>query len=469
MAIKSKEQSVEIFEKTPVKRAVLLQILPSVLAQMIALIYNFADTYFVGLLNAPAQTAGVSVVYAPYMSLGIVANLFGVGGAAALAASLGKEDSDGAKKISSITVWFGAAASILYAVVFFLLRQPVLTLAGATEETYAVASEYAFWALIVGGPVAIINQIFAQLIRAEGRGFLASFGLSFGGVLNIILDPFFVLPRFLNYGAVGAGMATALSNGAALLFYLGYLVVKRKDTYVVPSLVYLRYTKKYIGRILKVGLPSCLQIVLTVFATGAHIKFVSRYSTEAVAAFGICKRLDQLPTYFAIGVSNGLLPLLAYNYARRNEPRRRSAFRFGVGISCSFAVLCLVLYEIFPRVLVGCFISDATTLDYGAAFLKRMVVAMPFMAAGYPMIVQFQAMGKVKEALIGSIMRKGALDLPLLFLLDYLSPLYGITWVQPIVDVAALTVSTVLYLLVCRREKALSLSYPDSSEITPKS
>ena len=281
-------------------------------------------------------------------------------------------------------------------------------------------------------------------------------------VLNIILDPFFVLPRFLNYGAIGAGIATAISNGIALLFYIGYLVVKRKDTFVTPHPAYLRYTKVYIGRILKVGLPSCLQIVLTVFATGAHIKFVSRYTTEAVAAFGICKKLDQLPTYFAIGVANGLLPLLSYNYARKNEPRRRAAFRFGAAIAGTFAILCLVFYEIFPHALVGVFISDETTVAFGAAFLRRMVVAMPFMAVGYPMIVQFQAMGKVKEALVGSIMRKGALDLPLLFLLDYLAPLYGITWVQPIVDVAALTVCTVMYLVLCQKEK--SLLSPEAAE-----
>ncbi|MBR1747383.1 MAG: MATE family efflux transporter [Clostridia bacterium] len=451
--MRSKERSEELFERTPVRRAVLLQILPSVLAQMIALVYNFADTYFVGLLNSPVQTAGVSVVYSPYMSIGIVSNLFGVGGAAALASALGKQDFDGAKRVSSVSVWFGAAGSVLYALVFYALLQPVMFLSGATDETYAVASGYALWALVIGGPINILSQIFANLIRAEGRPFWASFGLSMGGILNIILDPFFVLPQYLDFGAVGAGMATAVSNVAALGFYLGFVLIKRKDTYVLPRPSYLKYTKLYLGRILKVGLPSSLQVALTVVAVSAHVKFVSRYSTEAVAAFGVCKRLDQLPTYFAIGVSNGLLPLLSYNYARHNEDRRRRAFRFGAAIAAGFAFLCLVFYEIFPHALVSFFIADEKTVSYGAQFLRRMVVAMPFMAIGYPMIVQFQAMGKVKEALVGSVLRKGALDIPLLFLLDHISPLYGITWVQPIVDVTAVAVSTILYLLVCKKEK----------------
>lgn len=459
-----REKSVELFERTPVKRAVLLQILPSVLAQMIALLYNFADTYFVGLLNDPAQTAGVSVLYAPYLSLGIVANLFGVGGAAALSAALGERNHDGAKRISAVSIYFGALCSLLYAVTFYLLRQPVLNLCGATEETYAVASGYALWALIVGGPIAIVSQIFANLIRAEGRPFLASFGISMGGILNIFLDPFFVLPRFLGYGAVGAGMATALSNGVALLFYLSYVVVRRKNTFVLPNPVFLRETKRYIGRILRVGLPSSLQVALTVVAVGSHVKFVSKYSTEAVAAFGICKRLDQLPTYFALGVSTGLLPMLSYNYARKNEERRRSAFRFGALLAGGFAILCLVFYEIFPKELVGLFIADETTVAFGGSFLRRMVVAMPFMSVGYLMIVQFQAMGKVKQALVGSVLRKGAMDLPLLFLLDCLYPLYGVTWVQPVVDCIALAVSLTMYYFVCKKEKTRSDPPPELKE-----
>ena len=114
-------------------------------------------------------------------------------------------------------------------------------------------------------------------------------------------------------------------------------------------------------------------------------------------------------------------------------------------ISLSFSLLCLVCYELFAPQLSALFIEDATTISYSAGFLRRMVTAMPMMSLCYPMIIQFQAMGKVKESLITSVLRKGVLDIPLLFLMDRLMPLYGCMWVQPIVDSISLIVAGTLY------------------------
>lgn len=193
-------------------------------------------------------------------------------------------------------------------------------------------------------------------------------------------------------------------------------------------------TPKYIGDILKIGFPSFIQYLLTVVAVGALMKFMSAYDTNAVAALGIVKKLDMLPLYFSIGVSNGILPLLAYNYASGNHERRSRVFRLGCGISVAFSLLCVVVYELLAPTLIGLFIESDATIAYGAAFLRIMVLAMPMMATCYPMIIQFQAMGQVKEFLICSVLRKGVLDIPLLFLLNGLIPMYGCTMVQPIVD-----------------------------------
>ena len=185
-------------------------------------------------------------------------------------------------------------------------------------------------------------------------------------------------------------------------------------------------------------------------ATAAQAGFVSQYPTEAVAALGIVKKLDQLPLYFSIGVSNGLLPLLAYNHAAGNHQRRTQAFRMGSLMSFGFAVLCLVCYEAFATPLVSLFIADAATVRYGAVFLRCMVTAMPMMALCYPLIIQFQAMGRARESLICSILRKGVLDIPLLYLMDALFPLYGCMWVQPIVDAISLAAALWFYRAIQR-------------------
>ena len=442
-----------LFEKMPIRRAILKQIIPSIAGQMIILIYNLTDTYFVGLLNDPRQTAAVTVVASSFVLLTAVSSLFAVGGATLMARSLGQKDEEKAKQISAVSFWGGLFISVVLSLIFLIFSSPILHLCGATEETYKLAFGYAKWVIIIGSAGSILNILLANLIRAEGNSLIAALGVSLGGLCNIILDPFFVLPQFLGQGAVGAGAATAISNMIATLFLIAYIISKRKSTVVSLSLKRLRYALRHIKGIIAIGIPSVVQHALTVVSVSATLKFVSGYETEAVAGLGIVRKLDLLPLYFAIGVANGMLPLLAYNFASGNSKRRHEAFLFGCAISLGFAIFCLVCYEAFAPFLTGLFIDDALTISYSSAFLRIMVVAMPMMSICYPMIVQFQAMGRVREALVCSILRKGVIDIPLLFVLNRIIPLYGCMMVQPIVDTVSLIVAICFYRKILLEDK----------------
>jgi len=454
-----------LFEQMPVKQAVLKQILPSIASQMVVLLYNLADTYFVGMLNDPRQTAAVTVVSFAFTLMTAIANLFGVGGASRIAQSLGKHDPVAAKQISSIAIWFGLAVSVLFSMLFRVLASPVLRICGATEDTYRIAFDYAKWVIIVGGPGTILNVLLSNLVRAEGNALVASVGVSLGGVLNIILDPFFILPQFLNMEAGGAGLATAVSNYAGTIFLFCCIFSKRRTSVLRMDLKHLRRTGTHIGSIMKIGIPSAVQYALTVVAVVALMKFTSGYSTEALAALGIVRKLDLLPLYFAIGTANGMLPLLSYNFASGDRHRRRKVFSFGAKVSLGFSVLCLLCYELFAPALIGLFINDPATIAYGSRFLRIMVVAMPMMSVCYPMIIQFQSMGRVKESLICSIIRKGVIDIPILFLMNMLIPLYGCVMVQPIVDFIAMIVALYFYKKISDEEN-LKLSDAEHQQTT---
>ena len=417
-----------LFETMPVRQAVCRQIVPAIASQMIALIYNLADTYFVGMLNQPHQTAAITVVYSSFVMLTALSNLFGVGGASALSRALGIKKREDARRIASLSFWGGLISSILFSLLFLVFARPVLTLCGATPEVYDVAFGYALWAVVIGGPATILNTLLANLIRAEGSAAAASIGVSMGGILNMILDPFFVLPGFLGMGAVGAGIATALSNLAATLYFLCFIGIRRGKTAVSLNPSELRYAGRYLRTVFSSGMPSAVQYALTVVAIAAQSRFVSRYGTEAMAALGIVKKLDQLPLY-----SSG------------NQSRRREIFRLGCTVSLAFSLLCLIAYESFAPQLSSLFISDPATIRYSAGFLRRMVTAMPMMSVCYPMIIQFQAMERIKESMICSVLRKGVLDIPLLFLMNAVFGLYGCMWVQPIVDSISLIAAGVFF------------------------
>lgn len=434
-----------IFEELPVRQAVCKQVIPAIASQMIALLYSLADTYFVGMLNIPAQTAAITIVYSCFIMLTALSNLFGIGGASVIARRLGKKDTQAAQEISALCFWCSTAVGICFSLLFLLFARPVLSLCGANKSTFPFAYAYAKWVIVYGGIFSILNTLLANLIRAEGNAAQASFGLSLGGILNTVLDPLFILPQFLGFGVVGAGIATALSNFISVLYFLFTLCRQKQNTLLSLHPRHLIKAPLYLKEVLQIGFPSALQYGLTVVAVAAQTRFVSQYPTEAIAALGIIKKLDQLPLYFSIGTASGLLPLLAYTHSAGNETRRKQAFHFGISISFGFSMLCLIIYELFAPQLASLFISDTTTIAYSASFLRRMVTAMPFMALCYPMIIQFQAMGKVKEALITSILRKGILDIPLLFVMDAFLPLYGCMWVQPIVDFISLLVATAFY------------------------
>ena len=448
------EERHHLFETLPVRLAVRRQIIPAVISQMITLVYQLADTYFVGLLNAPEETAAVTVAYSVFLMLTAISNLFGVGGASALSRALGRHDDRAAGEIASTAFWLGLLAALVYVALFGALKHPILKLVGATAETDSAVAGYTRWVILIGGVPTVLSVLLANLVRAEGRAKAASFGLSLGGVLNMVLDPLLILPRFAGLGAAGAGLATAISNCAALLFLLGAVLRPGAGTVLSLRLPGRKQVQAHLKSILAIGFPSALQYALTVVAVAAQARFVSHYSTAAVAALGITKKLDQLPLYFSIGFSAGLLPLLAYNHAAGNHSRRRAAFRHGLAISLGFSLLCLALYEAFAPQLASLFIRDAETVTYAAAFLRRMVTAMPLMSICYPMIIQFQAMGRAKESLLCSVLRKGVLDVPLLFFMDAVCPLYGLMWVQPMVDAISLTVCAAFYIRLLRRGAA---------------
>ena len=208
------------------------------------------------------------------------------------------------------------------------------------------------------------------------RAALAFAGVTLGGVLNIVLDPFFILPQYMNMGAVGAGLATAISNTAGTLFFL-LCLLRRSSTVLSLRPCHLKRTGVYIREILSIGFPSALQYALTVVSLAVLSLFVSKYAVEAVAAYGIVKKLDNLPLYFSLGTSAGLLPFLSYNYASGDRERQRQGFVFGVSITVGFSLACVIVFELFAPQLARLFIQDDMTVAYAAAFLRRMVLCMP--------------------------------------------------------------------------------------------
>ena len=396
----SREGREAVFERYSIPRAVVTLSVPTVLSSLVSVLYSLADTYFVGLLNNPVQTAAVTLAapvllaFKPYCRVNIVSR------------------------------------GVVFALACTVLRGPLLGLLGADEITRAATNSYLNWTVSLGATPAILNVVIAYMIRSEGAALHASIGTMSGCLLNIVLDPIFILPWGLNLGAAGAAMATCLSNCCALVYFLAYLATHRKTTLVCVSPKAFSLRREIVGGVCAVGVPASIQNLLNV--TGATIlnNLAAPYGAAALAAMGICSRLSMVPMYISMGVSQGVMPLISYNYASRNVRRMKDTLFYAARISLIFLTLMAALFFCFPGVFVRLFIEDAETLSYGMRFMRGMSLAVPMLGVDFLAVGVFQAVGMGKQALIFALLRKIVLEIPFLYLLNWLFPLYGIAYAQ---------------------------------------
>lgn len=423
-------QKTELFESIPIPRAVMKLAIPTVLSSLVMVLYNLADTYFVGMLNNAVENAAVTLAAPLLLAFNAVNNLFGVGSSSMMSRSLGKKDYETVYRSAAFGFYCSIFAGLLFSIAYTVFQVPLLNLLGATEETLGATIGYARWTVTFGAVPAILNVVLAYLVRAEGAAMHASIGTMSGCFLNILLDPIFILPWGLNMGAEGAGLATFLSNCVACLYFFVLLYVKRGRTYVCVNPKMFSFKRHIVVGVCAVGIPASIQNLLNVTGMSVLNNFTSAFGSNAVAAMGIAQKINSVTVQIALGLSQGIMPLISYNYASGNIKRMKKTFFFTARIALVFLVLMEIAYYAGARTWVGLFMQDQQIVDYGARFLQGFCLGMPFLAIDFLAVGVFQACGLGKNAFLFAILRKVVLEIPALFILNALFPLYGLAYAQ---------------------------------------
>ena len=439
-------QNRELFEKMPVPKALATLAVPTIISQLITMIYNLADTFFIGMTDDPYKIAASSVAFVLVFAMSSIANLFGVGGGSLISRLLGEKKDGDAASVASFSFWCTLIVSALYSLVVLIFMEPILTFLGITSNTMPFAKDYALYVVVLGVIPANLSLTMSHLLRSEGYATHASAGLAAGGIINIILDPIFMFV-LLEPGreVAGAAMATLISNCLVLIYFIIIYFVIRKKSVISISPKKFMPKKHHISSVFAIGFPAALGSLLACLSNMMINKLVASYGDIQVAAIGIVKKIDMLPMNVGMGLCQGMVPLVAYNYASGNYKRMKefaSAARF-VGIS--FAILCVVTFQIFAGDLVGIFIGDAETIRYGTVFLRICCLAVPLMIFNFQLSFTFQAMGMGKQSLILSSMRQGLVNIPLLFIMNALFGLYGVVSTQFIADSITAAISYYVY------------------------
>lgn len=443
---------IQLFESVPIPRAVLRMAIPTVLSSLVMVIYNLADTYFVGMLNNPVQNAAVTLAAPVLLAFNAVNNLFGVGSSSMMSRALGRKDYDTVRRSSAFGFYCALACALLFSLLCIIFRVPLLRLLGANAETTRATSSYLLWTVCCGAAPSILNVVLAYLVRSVGATLHASIGTMSGCLLNIVLDPIFILPWGLNMGAAGAGLATFLSNMVACVYFFILLFARRKSTYVSLNPRHLRRVdRNLVAGVCAVGVPAAIQNLLNVTGMTVLNNFTAAFNSNAVAAMGISQKLCMIPMYISQGLSQGLMPLVSYNYASGNVRRMKGAVVFAAKISLSFLVSMAALYYVFAGGLISLFMENAEVVAYGTRFMRALCLATPFLNMDFLAVGVFQACGMGKKSLIFAIMRKIVLEIPALYILNALFPLYGLAYAQLCAEVVLATAAVIVLLRLFRK------------------
>lgn len=419
-----------LFEKMPIPKAVMQLAVPTVLSSLVMVIYNLADTYFVGMLNNSVQNAAVTLAAPALLAFNAVNNLFGVGSSSMMSRALGRRDYETVRQSSAFGFYCALFFGFLLSLLCTVFRQPLLGVLGADSNTAQATAAYLKWTVSFGAAPAILNVVMAYMVRSEGASLHASIGTMSGCLLNIILDPFFILPWGLDLGAAGAGLATFFSNCAACLYFFVLLYIRRKNTYVCVMPKNFSMKKAIVLGVCGVGIPASIQNLLNVTGMTILNNFTSAFGADAVAAMGITQKVNMVPVQIALGFSQGIMPLVSYNYACGNHKRMKEAIFFTMKTLLPFLFFVSVCYYFGAGSLTRAFMNNEAIIGYGTRFLRGFCLALPFLCMDFLAVGVFQAVGMGRAALSFAILRKIILEIPALYALNFLFPLYGLAYAQ---------------------------------------
>lgn len=430
----------ELMGKMKISKAVMKMAVPSVISSLVTVVYNMADTFFVGQTGDSLQVAAVSLTNPIFILLMAFANMLGMGGSAVLSMALGAQNKKRAANASAFVTYASLMIGVVFTAVLLLFMDPILRIFGADAQTYEFAAGYTFH-ISYGAPFIIWSAAASFIVRAEGASKEAMIGSMIGTIANILLDPIFI--SVLDQGTAGAAIATTIGNILASIYYLWYFLKKSRVLSISPKDMKIRE-----GIFIKTcssGLPTAIFSVLMSVSTIVLNQLLVEYGNDPVAAIGIVFKANMFITFLQMGIANGIQPLLGYNYGSGNMERFRGIESYTKKCCVIAGIAATILFFVFREPIIRLFISDKDVIGYGVKMLVAYMLSGPVIGILFVNMNCMQSVGHAFPATVLSVLRQGILLIPLLYLLKALFGLNGVILGQSITDYAAVILSLFLW------------------------
>lgn len=429
----------DLFEKAPVPKAVATMAVPTMISMLVVVIYNMADTFFIGQTKDPLQVAAVSLATPVFMIFMALGHLFGIGGSSAISRALGERRKDRAWHISSFCCYGLLGLGVMVAVISVLGMEQILHLIGASENTIGFARQY-LTIISIGAPTIMFSTAFANILRGEGASRESMIGNLLGTIVNIILDPVMILG--LGWGVSGAALATIIGNIAACFFYISYYV--RGKSMLSIRVKDFRMGDGIAASVTAIGIPASLNNILMSFANIILNQALVGYGDTPVAAMGVALKSNMLVVLLQIGLCVGIQPLIGYNYGSGNKKRLMQVFKFTGVVSVIMGMLLTMFMIIARKTMIQVFINDAEVVSYGIRMVVALQLSAPFIGILFLCINTIQGMGKALPSLVLTVCRQGLIFIPLIFILNAMLGLDGVIYAQPAADYLSILVGIMI-------------------------
>lgn len=442
-----KDKTTELFASGSVPKVVIGNVIPSIISMIMVLLYNLADTFFIGQTKDAYMVAAVSIATPVFLLFMAVGMLFGIGGTSLISRMLGEGKAEKAKNTSAFCFWTGLFIGIAAMVFIWIFAAPICRMVGASDDTLDYTVQY-LAIVSMGIPFLIVGNTFSNIIRSEGRAKTAMAGMVIGNMANIVLDPVMILG--LRWNVAGAAVATVVGNVAAAVFYLRHLL--SKDTMLSIDLKDYRAGDRIASGVCAIGIPASLNSILMSVSHILINNVIAGYGDMAVAGLGVAMKVNLIVVMLLIGLGSGIQPLLGYCYGAGNKKRYVAVLQFSLMLAFGLSLVMTIICYVFAGPLVTTFLDNADAFDFGMSFSRTYILSGPILGILFVFVNAIQSTGAALPALILSISRQGLLYIPILTLFDKLFATARMAaMAQPVTDYLAAVLAAALFVFTYRK------------------
>lgn len=420
-------------------------VIPSVISQLVVLIYNMVDRIFIGHIPDIGSTAltGVGICMPVTLIVSAFAQLTGVGGAPLASMALGRNDKEEAERILGTCCFGMIVVSVLLTITGLVFSEKILFFLGASSNTIFYAREYLN--IYLAGTIFVELTIgLTAFITAQGFTAVTMVSVTTGAILNVFLDPLLIFG--FNMGVKGAAIASVFSQMVSVFIALLFLV--RHENSVKMRMKYIRFDRKRIFASMKLGLSPCIMVATESFVSIAFNRSLLQYGGDlAVGSMTIFSTIMQMVTMPLQGFSQGAQPITSYNFGAGNWKRVSENFKLLVAVSMIYACLLWGIILLFPDTFIKLFTSNASLAEYSIKMIRIYFAIVGMMGLQYACQNTFLALGNATVSIFLALLRKVILLLPLIFILPHVLPgqVKAVFLAEPFADLIAVTVTGILF------------------------